>query len=301
MKTLSQKIEVITSIGTMVPVGIMIKDRINSLYEADATAVTLRDKLLAKGLIKKVAQEVTEVAPEEVVEEAPEAKMDIHEVNIKLLELEGIERAFKNVEYLHKLFDKRLKTGDFRVSGAEEKLAEISEAKIKDFNLNEVKGEIKALKKIKKALMEERENKAISEAITKIIENEVAQIVAEEEVKAKKVLQAEEKLFNKIITSFIEEHVAKAAETNVEYIHKVLVKTKRQENAAKARAVLAAKRAQAKAKAQATNVFGLLGLNIEVLTDVTELMHRTNASMKEAWTWFHKYSAAPAVTYGRRF
>lgn len=301
MKTLSQKIEVITSIGTMVPVGIMIKDRINSLYEADATAVTLRDKLLAKGLIKKVTQEVTEVAPEEVVEEAPEAKMDIHEVNIKLLELEGIERAFKNVEYLHKLFDKRLKTGDFRVSGAEEKLAEISEAKIKNFNLNEVKGEIRALKKTKKALMEERENKAISEAITKIIENEVAQIVAEEEVKAKKVLQAEEKLFNKMINSFIEKHVAKAAEANVEYIHKVLVKTKRQENAAKARAVLAAKRAQTKVKAQATNVFALLGLNIEVLTDVTELMNRTNVSMKEAWTWFHKYAAAPEVNYGRRF
>lgn len=285
---LENKVVVLTTLPNMVPVGTMIKEKISSLYAADVAERTLRDELLEKGLIKKVEQVVVETATEEVVEEAPEAATpNIHEVNVKIIQLEGIERAFENVEYLNGLFDKRLASGDFRVTSPEETLVSISLEKIQGYNLDEVKGEIRSLKLQKRELLKEIEAKET--------------IKAEEAEKAEKAAAKDEVVARQVIKEIITEDVAEATNVDETIVHKVLIRITRQRSAAKARAVLAAKRAQAKVKAQATNVFALLGLNIEVLTDVTELMHRTNASMKEAWTWFHKYATAPEVNYGRRF
>lgn len=285
---LENKVVVLTTLPNMVPVGTMIKEKISSLYAADVAERTLRDELLEKGLIKKVEQVVVETATEEVVEEAPEAATpNIHEVNIKIIQLEGIERAFENVEYLNGLFDKRLASGDFRVTSPEETLVSISLEKIQGYNLDEVKGEIRSLKLQKRELLKEIEAKET--------------IKAEEAKKAEKAAAKDEVVARQVIKEIITEDVAEATNVDETIVHKVLIRITRQRSAAKARAVLAAKRAQAKVKAQATNIFALLGLNIEVLTDVTELMYRTNASMKEAWTWFHKYATAPEVNYGRRF
>lgn len=285
---LENKVVVLTTLPNMVPVGTMIKEKISSLYAADVAERTLRDELLEKGLIKKVEQVVVETATEEVVEEAPEAATpNIHEVNIKIIQLEGIERAFENVEYLNGLFDKRLASGDFRVTSPEETLVSISLEKIQGYNLDEVKGEIRSLKLQKRELLKEIEAKET--------------IKAEEAEKAEKAAAKDEVVARQVIKEIITEDVAEATNVDETIVHKVLIRITRQRSAAKARAVLAAKRAQAKVKAQATNIFALLGLNIEVLTDVTELMYRTNASMKEAWTWFHKYATAPEVNYGRRF
>lgn len=278
--TLQSKVDVLTTASIMIPVGTMIKDKLSGLYTADERAITLRDKLLSKGLIKKVTQEVTEVASEEVVEEAPEAR-DIHEVNIKLLELEGIERAFSNIEYLHGLFDKRLARGDFRVTSSEEKLMEISEGKIKGFKLDEVKGEIRALKKEKRVLLDEIKAAEAKKAAE-----------AQEAAKAQKAAAKDTKLIKQVIKEIITEDVAEATDVDESIVHKILVKITRQRSVAKARAVKARK-AKAKVKAKAktkANVWKLLGSNIRALTNVVHLMNHTNVSMKEAWDWFHKYA-----------
>ena len=102
--TLNEKVVILTTLESMVPVGIMLKERISSLYTADEISITLRDKLLAQGLIKKITQEVVETTSEEIeeieeVEEVEEVKPTLHEINIQILELEGIEKAFNTIEY----------------------------------------------------------------------------------------------------------------------------------------------------------------------------------------------------------
>lgn len=290
---LDAKVVILTTLESMVPVGIMLKERISSLYTADEMSITLRDKLLAQGLIKKITQEVVETTSEEIeeVEEVEEViAPTLHEINVQILELEGIERSFATLEHMDQLTQKRLDESSTRISNKDELLMahevvliNIAKEKVSGKNLDEVKGEIRGLKLQKRAMLE-------------AIATDEAQQAANKKAAAK-----DEVVIKQVIKEMITEDVAEATEMDESIIHKVLVKITRQRSAAKARSALAIKRAQAKAKAQATNVFALLGVNIEVLTDVAELMNRTNVSMKEAWTWFHKYSAAPAVTYGRRF
>ena len=293
--TLNEKVVILTTLESMVPVGIMLKERISSLYTADEISITLRDKLLAQGLIKKITQEVVETTSEEIeeieeVEEVEEVKPTLHEINIQILELEGIEKAFNTIEYMNQLTQKRLDESSTRIARKDKLLMahelvliNIAQEKVSGKNLDEIKGEIRSLKLQKRAMLEA------------IATNEAQQAVN------KKAAAKDEAVIKQVIKEIITEDVAEATEMEKSIIHKVLVKITRQRSAAKARTVLAAKRAQAKVKTQAHNVFALLGLNIEVLTDVTELMHRTNASMKEAWTWFHRYASAPEVNYGRRF
>lgn len=290
---LDAKVVILTTLESMVPVGIMLKERISSLYIADEMAITLRDKLLAQGLIKKIEQEVVETISEEVeeIEEVEEViEPTLHEINLQILELEGIERSFATIEHMDQLTQKRLDESSARITNNDELLMahelvliNIAKEKVSGKNLDEIKGEIRGLKLQKRAMLEA------------IAADEAQQAVD------KKAAAKDEAVVKQVIKEIITEDVAETTEIEESIIHKVLVKITRQRSAAKARAALAAKRAKAKAKAQATNVFALLDLNLEVLTDVVELMNRTNASMKEAWTWFHKYSAAPAVTYGRRF
>jgi hypothetical protein len=290
---LDEKVVVLTTLPNMVPVGAMIKEKISSLYAADVAERTLRDELLEKGLIKKIEQVVVETATEEVeeVEEVKEVVTPtLHDLNLQILELEGIERSFNTIEYMEKLTEKRLDESGARINSGDELLMaheivliNIAKEKTAGKDLQEIKGEIRGLRLQKRAMLEAI---AINEA---------------QQTANKKAAAKDEVVVKQVIKEIITEDVAEATEMEESIIHKVLVKITRQRSAAKARAALAAKRAQVKAKAQATNVFALLGLNLEVLTDVVELMNRTNTSMKEAWTWFHRYASAPEVNYGRRF